>query len=197
MRETEITRKTRETDISVRLGFPEPGDEERGPLRIETGVPFFDHMLTAMLFHGGFSADIKAVGDTAVDDHHTVEDVGIVLGTALRQIVEEHGPIQRFGHGIVPMDDALGEVVVDAGGRSFLSYRATFPQDRAGQFDLALVREFFQGLSAQAHANVHVIGHYADNGHHLAEAIFKAAGRALRGAYLPAEGTVRSTKGML
>jgi imidazoleglycerol-phosphate dehydratase len=126
-----------------------------------------------------------------------VEDVGIVLGTAFRRIVEEHGPIQRFGHGIVPMDDALGEVVVDAGGRSFLSYRATFPQERAGQFDLSLVREFFQGLSAQAHANIHVIGHYANNGHHLAEAIFKAAGRALKQAYEPAGRDVRSTKGVV
>ncbi|MDA3948011.1 MAG: imidazoleglycerol-phosphate dehydratase, partial [Spirochaeta sp.] len=158
MRETEITRKTRETDIVLRLGIADPGDAPSTDLHIATGVPFFDHMLTAMLFHGGFFADITASGDIDVDDHHTVEDVGIVLGTAFRRIVEEYGPIQRFGHGIVPMDDALGEVVVDAGGRSFLSYRATFPQDRAGQFDLSLVREFFQGLASQAHANIHVIG---------------------------------------
>lgn len=197
MRQTELTRKTRETDITLRLEIPDPGNAPSGDLHIATGVPFFDHMLTAMLFHGGFSADITAAGDTDVDDHHTVEDVGIVLGTAFRRIVDEHGPIQRFGHGIVPMDDALAEVVIDAGGRSFLSYRAAFPQERAGRFDLSLVREFFQGLSAQAHANVHVIGHYADNGHHLAEAIFKAAGRALKTAYHPAGGTVQSTKGIV
>jgi len=204
MRETEVTRKTKETDISLRLGLPEmtqegvvgvPDDTARS-MEIHTGVPFFDHMLHAMFFHGGFSVDLRAVGDIEVDDHHTVEDVGIVIGTALREAVERHGPVRRFGHAVIPMDDALGEVAVDAGGRSFLVYQATYPQDRAGRFDLSLVREFFQGLSSQGRMNIHVIGRYGENGHHLAEALFKAAGRALGSAYLPRE-TVASTKGVL
>lgn len=205
MREIDIERKTKETDISIRLGLPElradgsigaPVDTDRY-VEIHTGIPFFDHMLEAMLFHGGFSVRLSAVGDTEVDDHHTVEDVGIVIGTALRRAVEQHGSVRRFGHEVIPMDDALAEVVVDAGGRSYLSYSATFPQERAGSFDVALVREFFQGLTNQAHANVHVIGRYALNGHHLAEAIFKAAGRAIGTAYLPRLEGVASTKGVL
>ncbi|MFP4152271.1 MAG: imidazoleglycerol-phosphate dehydratase [Alkalispirochaeta sp.] len=204
MRETEVTRKTNETDITLRLGLPDLTrdgvvgiiDETARVMEIYTGVPFFDHMLHAMFFHGGFSVDLRAVGDVEIDDHHTVEDVGIVIGTALREAVELHGPVRRFGHSVVPMDDALGEVVVDAGGRSYLVYQATYPQDRAGRFDLSLVREFFQGLSSQGRINMHVLGRYGDNGHHLAEALFKAAGRALGSAFLPRE-TVASTKGVL
>ena len=202
MRKIEVTRKTKETDISVSIVFPErtkntQSADPGAALEIDTGIPFFDHMMQAMLFHGGFGGEIRANGDTAVDDHHTVEDVGIVLGTAFRHVVEKHGPVERFGHGIVPMDDALGEVVVDAGGRSYLVYRAEYPQERAGTFDLSLVREFFQGFASQGNLNVHVIGHYALNGHHLAEALFKAAGRALGTAFLPRSGAVLSTKGVL
>jgi imidazoleglycerol-phosphate dehydratase len=159
-------------------------------------VPFFDHMLYAMLFHGGFAGSVRARGDTDVDDHHTVEDVGIVIGQALSEHVERFGPVARFGHAVVPMDDALAETVIDLAGRSFLAFRAEFPQARAGRFDLALVREFFQALAGNARANVHVIGHYGINAHHLSEAIFKSAGRALGAATRPAD-LVRSTKGTL
>lgn len=196
-RTVEITRKTAETDIEARLVLPDPAEPDRERIvQVVTGVPFFDHMLHAMLFHGGFSADIRAVGDTEVDDHHTVEDVGIVLGQALSRAVTEFGPVQRFGQAVVPMDDALAEAVVDASGRAFLVFSASFPQSHAGRFDLALVREFFHGLASHAACNVHIIGRYAENGHHLAEAVFKSAGRALGQAYGPA-GTVLSTKGVL
>jgi imidazoleglycerol-phosphate dehydratase len=202
MRTVETTRETRETRIKARLILPERSVPEGASrdtsreMKIDTGIPFFDHMLHAFLFHGGFGADVSAKGDIDVDDHHTVEDTGIVLGSLLSMVPEQYGPITRFGHAIIPMDDALAEVVVDACGRSYLAYQVDYPQAYAGRFDLALVREFFTGFSAQARANVHVIGRYGLNGHHLAEAVFKAAGRALGQAYLPAE-EVRSTKGVL
>ncbi len=196
MREIEITRNTRETQIQLRLGLPDSPGPEPEFFEIHTGVPFFDHMLHALLFHGGFSVQLQATGDTEVDDHHTVEDVGIVLGDALRRAVAEFGPVQRFGHEVVPMDDSLGEVAVDAGGRSYLVYRVEYPQQRSGNFDLSLVREFFQGLASHGQVNLHIIGHYGENGHHLAEALFKAAGRALGRAFLPRD-SVLSTKGVL
>jgi imidazoleglycerol-phosphate dehydratase len=196
MREIELTRNTRETQIQLRLGLPDSPGEKPEYLDIHTGVPFFDHMLHAFFFHGGFSVQLQATGDTDVDDHHTVEDVGIVLGDGLSKAVAEFGPVQRFGHEVVPMDDSLGEVVVDAAGRSYLVYRVQYPQERAGSFDLSLVREFFQGLAAHGQINLHVIGHYGENGHHLAEALFKAAGRSIGRAFLPREG-VLSTKGVL
>lgn len=204
MRTVERTRETRETKITARLVLPERSSTDGSvspdgsvrEMKIETGIPFFDHMLQAFLFHGGFGAEVSASGDIEVDDHHTVEDTGIVLGSLLRMVPEQYGPVARFGHAIIPMDDALAEVVVDACGRSYLAYQVDYPQAHAGRFDLALVREFFTGLSSHAQANVHVIGRYGLNGHHLAEAVFKAAGRALGQAYLPAE-AVRSTKGVL
>ena len=170
--------------------------DRRGEPIVSTGVPFFDHMLYSMLFHGGFSGEVSAKGDIDVDAHHTVEDVGIVIGQALARVVDEYGPVRRYGHAVIPMDDALAEAVVDAAGRAYLVFNADFPQSHAGAFDLALVREFFQGLSSHAQANVHVHGRYGLNGHHLAEAMFKSAGRALGQAYLPST-TVRSTKGSL
>ncbi len=196
MREIEVTRNTKETQIELRLGLPDGSSGTPEFMEIETGIPFFDHMLHALFFHGGFSVTLHARGDLAVDDHHTVEDVGIVLGDALAGVTDTFGPVRRYGHETIPMDDSLGEVVVDAAGRSYLVYRVSYPQDRAGQFDLSLVREFFQGLSAHGKLNIHVIGHYGENGHHLAEAIFKAAGRALGSAFLPGKETL-STKGVL
>ena len=201
MRTLNTTRTTKETDISATITLPDTFPLEADAaaaqnVHVETGIPFFDHMLHAFFFHGGFSVEIVARGDTDVDDHHTVEDAGIVIGSLLARVPAEYGPIRRFGHALVPMDDALGEVIVDACGRSYLVYQVEYPQPYAGRFDLALVREFFTGLSAHGRTNVHVLGRYGLNGHHLAEAVFKAAGRALGAAFVPAS-AVLSTKGVL
>ena len=191
-----VARQTRETQIELTLSAPEEGVPRREDVVISTGVPFFDHMLNALFFHGGIAVSLRAEGDIEVDEHHTVEDVGIVVGEALRKLVAEHGPIARFGHEVVPMDDALAEVTIDAAGRAYLVYSASYPQSRCGSFDMSLVREFFQGLATSGRMNVHIDGRYAQNSHHLSEAIFKATGRALRQAYRPAGG-VASTKGVL
>lgn len=199
MRSITVERTTKETSITISLHVPDNEEERpsaKDELSITTGVPFLDHMLEGMLFHGGFTGTITASGDTQIDDHHTVEDVGIVLGQVFRAVVETHGPIARYGHAVVPMDDALAETVVDAAGRSFLVFRVDFPQAYAGHFDLALVREFFQGFANNAAINLHILGHYGLNGHHLAEAIFKSTGRALGTAYARVD-AVRSTKGVL
>lgn len=199
MRHTEGERITRETSITAALvvpdSFPWPANKERS-LEIDTGIPFFDHMLHAFLFHGGFAGKVFCTGDTAVDDHHSVEDTGIVLGQLFRTLVEENGPVMRFGHAVIPMDDALAEAVVDVSNRSALGWQVTFPQERAGTFDLLLVREFFTAFTSEARINLHLISRAGHNGHHVAEALFKAAGRALGAAYVPA-GAVLSTKGSL
>jgi imidazoleglycerol-phosphate dehydratase len=199
VRTISVERSTRETSIAVSLNVPDTEGERasgKDEISVSTGVPFLDHMLEGMLFHGGFSGTISAKGDTEIDDHHTVEDVGIVLGQAFRQVVETHGPVSRFGHAMLPMDDALAEAVVDVSGRSYLVFRVEFPQAYAGRFDVALVREFFQGFANNGGLNLHILGHYGLNSHHLAEAVFKATGRALGAAYL-AVAEVRSTKGVL
>lgn len=191
MQVIKVERSTAETQVVVEL---RPFGER--DLVVDTGVPFFDHMLHALLFHGGFGATITARGDIEVDDHHTVEDVGIVLGQTLWRVHEERGPLARFGSAVVPMDDALAETVVDLGGRPFMVFTAEFPQAYAGRFDLALVREFFQSLATHSRANIHVHGRYGVNGHHLAEAMFKSCGRALAQACTPVD-SLRSTKGSL
>ncbi|MEX2443714.1 MAG: imidazoleglycerol-phosphate dehydratase HisB [Alkalispirochaeta sp.] len=199
MRTISVERTTRETSITIALNVPDSaGERPAGKEEISsaTGVRFLDHMLEGMMFHGGFTGAVSAQGDTDIDDHHTVEDVGIVLGQAFRDLVETHGPVARFGHAVLPMDDSLAESIVDVSGRSYLVFRAEFPQAYAGHFDLALVREFFQGFANNAAINLHILGHYGVNGHHLAEAIFKSTGRALGAAYATSD-TVRSTKGVL
>lgn len=197
MRRIEQARKTKETDISIAFEFPENGSVAPDRvIEIETGVPFFDHMLHAMVFHGGFAASIRARGDVAVDDHHTVEDVGIVLGRILGEYTGQVGAVRRFGHAAVPMDDALAEATIDLGGRPYLVYLAEYPQDRVGTFDASLAREFFQGLANAGLANVHCRVHYGLNTHHMVEALFKAFGRALAEATRPVSSTL-STKGLL
>lgn len=195
MRRIEQTRTTKETDIAVAIEFPDETVGER-LIEIETGVPFFDHMLHAAIFHGGFGGVIRARGDVAVDDHHTVEDVGIVIGRAITELTRVHGAVSRFGHAVVPMDDALAEVTIDLGGRPYLVFHAEFPQARAGSFDAALVREFFQGVSAAAAANIHCDVRYGLNTHHMIEALFKAFGRSLAQATRPTS-SLQSTKGVL
>jgi imidazoleglycerol-phosphate dehydratase len=179
-RKVKVERKTRETDISLTLD-PDAAAE---PV-IRTGVPFFDHMLTSMSFHGRFSLEVEGRGDTEVDAHHLVEDVGLVLGQAFAAVLEKGGPVARFGHAVIPMDEALSAVTIDVCGRPTLSLHASFPQAFAGSFDLSLLREFFTGFSSQARISLHVELRRGQNSHHMAECAFKALGRALKQAYSP------------
>lgn len=189
-----FSRSTKETRIELELRA------EKGlPVNIDTGVPFFDHMLTAMAFHGGFGLTVKARGDIDVDYHHLVEDTGLVLGDAFHRLLENRGTVARFGHSVIPMDDALCEAVIDVCERPCLVYRADYPQSVAGTFPLDLLKEFFQAFTNRARINLHLICRHGENSHHIAEALFKALGKALRGAYAPREGSPEemSTKGAL
>jgi imidazoleglycerol-phosphate dehydratase len=189
-----IERKTKETEIVLSLQErPETAPE----LFVDSPVPFFNHMLESMLFHGGFGATIRGAGDVEVDPHHLVEDTGIVLGDALLELQERRGSIVRFGHAVVPMDDALAEVTVDVCNRPYLVYKAHYPQALVGSFDISLAREFFQGLASRGRINLHMEARYGENSHHMVEALFKACGRALAVAYTYRDGGVPSTKGSL
>jgi imidazoleglycerol phosphate dehydratase HisB len=193
-RKAALKRTTKETDIALSLALDQPD-----PVDIDTGVPFFDHMLTAMSFHGGFSLHVRAAGDLSVDAHHLVEDLGIVLGDALLEAAGPDPAIKRFGHAVVPMDEALAETVIDVCGRSTCVFRAVFPQFLIGTFDPSLIREFFQALSQRAKISLHATVREGENSHHMAEALFKSLGLALGAAYAPASGPRRtvSTKGTL
>ena len=185
-------RTTKETDISVQLEFGDSGHSS-----ISTGLPFLDHVLTSCAFHGRMRLEIVATGDLDVDPHHVVEDVGLVIGDCLVQLSTGQ-QIQRFGHSVVPMDDALVEVALDAGGRPYLDYRADYPQPRAGAFDVSLVREFLYALTTRARINLHVDVRRGLNSHHMVEALFKAFGRAVCTAYqLAPDGPGMSTKGTI
>jgi imidazoleglycerol-phosphate dehydratase len=173
-----VSRTTLETVIELTLDPEMP--VEGG---IHTGIPFLDHMLTAMAFHGRLGLMVAARGDVEVDPHHLVEDVGLVLGQALAEVFEKTGQIARFGHAVVPMDEALAEVVIDVCGRPTLSLHAVFAHLWAGTFDLSLLREFFAALASQARISLHIEVRRGENGHHMAEATFKALGRALADAY--------------
>jgi imidazoleglycerol-phosphate dehydratase len=190
-RKAGVARKTKETDISIELSPDKPG-----LIKIESGIPFFDHLLNAMAFHGDFSLRVTARGDAEVDPHHMVEDVGLVLGDVWKKLISEHGHIKRFGHAVIPMDEALAEVTLDVCGRPSLVYRAEYPQGRVGDFDLALLREFFLAVTSRAGMSLHAHVRYGENSHHMAESLFKALGKALKQAYA-AEREVLSTKGTL
>jgi imidazoleglycerol-phosphate dehydratase len=185
-----ISRSTRETQITLTLDPDAPAEPQ-----VRTGLPFFDHLLASMSFHGRFALTVQAKGDLEVDPHHLVEDVGLVLGQALGGVLEK-GPVARFAHAVVPMDEALSEVTIDVCGRPTLVLDATFPQPVAGTFDLSLLKEFFTGLASQARISLHVEVRRGENSHHMAEAAFKALGRALAGAYGP-EDRPMSTKGRI
>ena len=187
------SRKTKETSIEVTINL-----DSRSVPEINTSLPFFDHILYSMAFHGGFYLKIDASGDIDVDPHHLVEDTGLVLGSAMKKAAEQGPAVARFGHFIVPMDDALSEVTIDACGRPYFVYRADYPQPAAGSFDISLLREFLKALSDRAGLNLHAECRYGENSHHMAEALFKALGRSLGQAYkINDEGAVRSTKGTL
>jgi imidazoleglycerol-phosphate dehydratase len=190
-RRAQVSRETKETQITVTLDMTEAAEPN-----ITTGLPFFDHMLTAMAFHGGFGLEVRATGDLEVDPHHVVEDTGIVIGSCLKNVLDEDDKLTRFGHAVIPMDEALSEATVDVCGRSTLVYHADFPQPHAGSFALWLFREFFSGLSMGAQIALHLECRYGENAHHMVEALFKALGKAVGRAYQPAS-TGMSTKGII
>ena len=191
----EATRKTRETEVRVRLGL-----DGSGRAHVETGIGFFDHMLEALARHALYDLDVRAAGDLSVDAHHTVEDVGIVLGQALSQALGERRGIRRYGDATVPLDEALARVVVDVSGRPFLAYHAEPPTwQKLGDYDVALTPEFFRALATHGGLTLHVDLLRGQNAHHVVEAVFKAAARALGAAsgLDPRVTDVPSTKGSL
>ncbi len=193
-RKVRVERTTKETAVEVTVNLSRKGDIEIGVV----GLPFLGHLLQAMAFHGGFSLKVAAKGDIEVDPHHLVEDVGLVLGEAFARAVQEFGPVRRFGHAVIPMDEALSEATIDVCGRPCLVYRADYPQASAGDFPLHLLREFLTGFANAARINLHALCRYGENGHHMAEALFKAVGKAIGAAYEPAEESAPlSTKGSL
>ena len=190
-----IQRKTSETHIQLALALDGSGEH-----RVETGIPFLNHMLAQLAKHGRFDLTLEAAGDLSVDLHHTVEDIGIVLGDAVSQALGEKGGMLRYGAARVPMDEALASAVIDLSGRPFLVFQAPQLKGRIGEFEADLVREFFQGLTNHLRATIHIHVEYGQNLHHMAEAVFKAAAWALGQATAVdarLEGRVPSTKGSL
>lgn len=188
-------RQTAETDIRLTLDLDGTGQAD-----IATGIGFFDHMLTALARHGGLDLTIEARGDLHIDAHHTIEDVGIVLGGALREALGDKRGLTRFGHALIPMDEALAEAAIDLSGRPFLVFDATFTRESLGDMDTQLVEEFFRAFSGNALITLHITSRRGSNAHHVAESLFKACARALRMAASPdprAEGAIPSTKGAL
>ena len=193
-RTARIERQTAETKITLELSL-----DGAGLADVETGVGFFDHMLTLLAKHAAVDLSVKADGDLQVDQHHTVEDIGICLGQAFAEALGDKAGIRRYGHFALPMEEALITSVVDLGGRAFFVYQADFPSPKIGEFDSELVADFWQAFAANALCNLHVTVHYGRNSHHMAEGIFKATARALRMAAEPDSrmSDVPSTKGTL
>lgn len=194
MRQATITRTTSETDISITLNLDGSGRHD-----ISTGVGFLNHMLTAITVHGLFDLTVKAVGDLHIDPHHTIEDVGIVLGQCLHQALGDRKGINRMGHAYVTMDEALGFVALDLSGRPYCVFQATWHSPTIGQFPTSLVGHFFESVAFQARMNLHARVEYGRDDHHQAEALFKALARSLRTAVEldPRRADVASTKGTL
>jgi len=188
------TRTTRETDITVNVNL-----DGTGRSKIETGIGFFDHMLEIFARHALLDLEVKAKGDIQVDFHHTVEDIGLVLGSCINQALGDRRGIRRYGFFLLPMDEALAEVSVDLGGRPFLVFASTMKHLRAGDFDVKLLEEFFRAFSVEARMNIHARQIYGDETHHVCEAIVKAFARAFRMAIEPdpRETGIPSSKGTL
>lgn len=194
-RAAKVERNTKETQIAVSVNLDGTGEAD-----LATGVPFFDHMLDQVARHGLIDLQIHAKGDLEIDAHHTVEDVGIVLGQAIAEAVGDKRGLTRYGHAYVPLDEALSRVVIDFSGRPGLEHRVEYPRARVGDFDLDLLHEFFQGFVNHALVTLHVDNLEGRNAHHVAETIFKAFGRALRMALTLDDrmaGQLPSTKGKL
>lgn len=193
MRTSEITRKTAETDISLRLDL-----DGTGKSHIDTGCGFLNHMLTLFAAHGKFDLTVKCVGDTDVDDHHSVEDIGICLGSAFREALADKRGITRYGSFLLPMDEALILSAVDISGRSCLCYELEIPTEKIGTFDTELVEEFFLGFTRNCPMSLHLRQLAGTNSHHIVEGAFKSVGRALKAAVaLDGSNEIPSTKGVL
>ena len=193
-RTAKIQRKTAETEIELDLNL-----DGTGQSNIATGVGFFDHMLTLLSKHSAIDLNVKAIGDLHVDQHHTVEDVGICFGQALRQALGDKAGIRRYGHFTLPMEETLVTSALDLSGRYYLVFNVAFPSPKIGDFDSELVEDFWQAVAANALCNLHVLLHHGRNSHHISEAIFKATARALRMAIEadPRITGVPSTKGVI
>ncbi len=194
-RNANIERNTKETRIAVQLNL-----DGSGQAKLDTGLPFFEHMLDQVARHGRLDLDLHAKGDLEIDAHHTVEDVGITLGQAFARAVGDKEGIYRYGYAYVPLDEALSRVVIDFSGRPGLEFRVQFPRARVGDFDVDLIHEFFQGFVNHANVTLHVDNLSGSNSHHIAETVFKAFGRALRIAVTAdprMQGEIPSTKGSL
>ena len=185
-------RKTKETDIAITL-------DGQGKNQIDTGIPFFDHMLNGFARHGLFDLDVKVVGDLEVDCHHTVEDTGIVLGQAIAEALGDKAGIKRYGSFLLPMDETLALCAIDLSGRPYLNFQAEFPTEHIGGLDTEMIKEFFYAISYSAAMNLHLKIMDGGNSHHMAEALFKAFGKALDAATMeePRMKDVWSTKGSL
>jgi imidazoleglycerol-phosphate dehydratase len=193
-RTSRIERKTAETKIRIELNL-----DGQGMGDINTGIAFFDHMLTLFCVHGGFDLEILADGDLAVDFHHTVEDVALVLGEAVSTALDNRAGIRRYGFAVTPMDDALAEVAIDLSNRPFLVYHLPAVLESPGRFDRGLAKEFFRAFAVKGGMNLHINVKYGENEHHVLESIYKSVGRALKQAVFlePDRSGVRSSKGVL
>ena len=191
MRTSEIIRRTNETDIALTLSL------DGGDIGISTGIGFFDHMLNSFAVHSGFGLTVKAIGDITVDGHHTVEDVGIVLGRAFNEAIGDKAGIKRFSSCFLPMDETLAFAAVDISGRPFLKYDAQMNWQMIGDYDASLTEEFFRALATNAGITMHVKLEYGKNTHHCVEAIYKAVAHAMRLACKQTGGEILSTKGVL
>ncbi len=193
MRQSKMTRTTKETDITMSLSL-----DEKGTAKINTGIGFFDHMLTALSVYSGISMEITVEGDLYVDGHHTVEDTGIVLGQALAEVLGDKSGIVRYGSAFIPMDEALAFCSLDISNRPFLVFQGTFTNAMIGQYDTCLTEEFFRAFAFNAGITLHVNMMYGVNDHHKCEAAFKAVAHALKTAVTPLKsGQILSTKGVL
>lgn len=192
MRTAEIKRKTKETDIEVFVKL-----EGEGKVSVNTGIGFFDHMLTAFGVHSGIDLEVECTGDLHVDGHHTVEDVGIVLGMAFAKALGDKAGIARYGTAFVPMDEALAFCSLDISGRPFLAFNGEFHDDRIGGYDTCLTEEFFRAFAFNSGITLHIRKEYGKNDHHIAEAMYKAVAHALKDAMKITGTAVLSTKGVL
>jgi imidazoleglycerol-phosphate dehydratase len=195
MRKAEIQRDTKETQVHVALDL-----DGTGKAKLASGIPFLDHMLDQVARHGAIDLEVEARGDLEIDAHHTVEDIGITLGTAIAKALGDKKGIRRYGHAYVPLDEALSRVVVDFSGRPGLEFHVPFARARVGGFDVDLAHEFFQGFANHALATLHIDNQRGENAHHQCETVFKAFARALRMAVeadARAAGSIPSTKGTL